>query len=112
MHYIKYDEYELLELFESEPIPLNDEEAGMFFYIQKDKNGFKVIMYISIYENSCELSVSHENLEKPIFQLELHEVKSIKGKEDRLIITRKGKENIVFFFKPNYSLEWDPEDRD
>ncbi|MFD1425586.1 hypothetical protein [Kroppenstedtia sanguinis] len=112
MDYIKYNEYELLELFESEPEPLHEEEAGMLYYTHKDHHGFEAVMYISIYENYCRLSVSHENLEKPIFQLELHEVQSIKGKEDRLIITRKGKENIVFFFKPNCSLEWDPEDRD
>ncbi|SIS64960.1 hypothetical protein SAMN05421790_103263 [Kroppenstedtia eburnea] len=39
-------------------------------------------------------------------------MQGIKGKEDRLIITRKGEEKVVFFFKPNYSLEWEHEDRD
>ncbi len=106
--FIKYDEYELLELFTSEPAVINEKEAGVFLYTQEDTHGFKLSMYMSIYEYVCSISLNHKDLSKPIFDIGLNEVKCIKAKKDRLIIQQNGKEqDVIIYFKPNYALTFE-----
>lgn len=106
--YIKYDEYELLELFANEPIAIDEKETGIFLYNQEDSYGFKLSMYISIYEYTCSISLSHRDLTKPIFDIGLNDVKCIKGKNDRLVIQQSDEEkDVVVYFKPNYALTFE-----
>ncbi|MGX1081372.1 hypothetical protein RKD51_002509 [Bacillus sp. SLBN-57] len=43
--FIKYNEYDLLELFESEPVSIADDpEAGELIYTFKDNQNFKLIL--------------------------------------------------------------------
>lgn len=109
--YIKYDEYELLELFASEPVEINGKEAGVLLYNKEDSNGFKLSMYMSIYEYFCSISLSYKNFAKPIFDIALNEVKCVKSKGDRLIISQDNKEhNVIIYFKPNYALAFEKQD--
>ena len=41
--FIKYDEIELMEFFESEPIFIGDEEAGECMYVRR-QGDFKIIL--------------------------------------------------------------------
>ena len=62
--FIKYDEIELMEFFESEPIFIGDEEAGECMYVRR-QGDFKIILVISTYEMYIKVSVSYkENVEK------------------------------------------------
>ena len=62
--FIKYDEIELMEFFESEPIFIGDEEAGECMYVRR-QGDFKIILVISTYEMYIKVSVSYkENVER------------------------------------------------
>ncbi|MBP1756849.1 MAG: hypothetical protein H6Q59_3247 [Firmicutes bacterium] len=104
--YIKYDEYELLELFENEPVPVFDEEAGVFIYSRIDNLGFKLVMTMSIYEFECNISLNHDNYQKPIFEFKLKDVDSIKCDNGKMLLNRKENEqSVIIYFKPNYSVD-------
>lgn len=104
--YIKYDEYELLELFENEPVSVFDEKAGVFIYSRIDSFGFKLVMMISIYEFECNISLNHDNYKKPIFEFKLKDVDSIKCDGEKMQVIRKESEqSVIIHFKPNYSLD-------
>ena len=57
--FIKYDEIELMEFFESEPIFIGDEEAGECMYVRR-QGDFKIILVISTYEMYIKVSVSYK----------------------------------------------------
>ena len=44
--YIKYDESELIEFFECEPVPVGDDDAGDLIFTYSD-NEFKLILFLS-----------------------------------------------------------------
>ena len=48
--YIKYDESELFEFFECEPVPVGDDDAGDLIFTYSD-NEFKLILFLSTYSN-------------------------------------------------------------
>lgn len=105
--FIKYDEFELLELFTNEPKEIDGKDAGIFVYKIDDDNGFQFTMYISVYENLCCLTLKHKNLEKPIFDFEIQNVIQITTKESAVMIKQEGKdEMIVMHFMPNFSLDF------
>ena len=57
--FIKYDEIELMEFFETEPIFIGDEEAGECMYVRR-QGDFKIILVISTYEKYIKVSVSYK----------------------------------------------------
>mgnify|MGYP000765536041 FL=1 len=57
--YIKYDESELFEFFECEPVPVGDDDAGDLIFTYSD-NEFKLILFLSTYE-----TVSYTHLTLP-----------------------------------------------
>ncbi len=103
--YIKYDEYELLEMFLNEPLEINGKEGGVFLYKSKNMNGFELSMYISIYEQLCCINLKHISLLNPVFDSTIYEVEKILKKENSLIIKKYNKDKIVIYFKPNISLK-------
>jgi hypothetical protein len=58
--YIKFDEYELLSFFESDPIVIGDYEEGNWLY-SIIKNDFKMTMLVVTYEEYIELSVYYKD---------------------------------------------------
>ncbi|EEG76139.1 conserved hypothetical protein [Dethiobacter alkaliphilus AHT 1] len=104
--FIQYDEYELLELFESEPILIAEKEAGMFIYSLSNALGFKLVMSLSVYENQCNVSLSY--VDDIIFDIQLSNVKSMKSDGKQIRINRKeNKIDVIIGFKPNFSLRID-----
>lgn len=103
--YIQINEYEMLELFCNEPISIQEKEAGMFIYRKQDTHGFELSMYISIYENICNISLSHKELTKSIFDFELEKVSKIDGHSDKMVIHQMTG-NIIIYFKPNFSIKF------
>ncbi len=58
-----YNEYDLLELFDSEPISVsNDLFAEVFIYSINDKRGFKLILSMDVYALECNLSLTFNEL--------------------------------------------------
>lgn len=102
--YINYDEYELLELFCSDPNVI-DKDAGIFLYDTKDKFGFKFTLYFSIYDRQVAIRLSHNDLINPIFDIALTDVEKIEADSEKLSIYRKSHNlKVVVYFKPNFTL--------
>lgn len=100
-----YDEYELLELFESEPEELYQEGAGFYMYSKIDKLGFQILLYISQYENKCIVSLSNDIYNWTIFDFELYFIESIRNENECLKIRgNSGKTEVDIQFKPHFSL--------
>ena len=101
------DKYELLEMFEAEP-RIIDEEAGIYVYKKTDGHGFTFKMYLSICESTCILTLSYKGLEYPLYDIDFHDIESITCKENKLFIHQtNSKEDIVVYFKPNYTLTFE-----
>lgn len=59
--FIKFDELELLEFFESEPVAIGEYEAGDWIYSYQEGN-FEIVMLISTYEMFVKVSISYNNI--------------------------------------------------
>lgn len=57
--YIKYDESELFEFFECEPVPVGD-DAGDLIFTYSD-NEFKLILFLSTYEMYVNISITYKD---------------------------------------------------
>lgn len=103
--FIQYDEFELLEIFGSEPINLSDEEAGIFMYIKEDDTGFKLILTISTYEKECNLSLNYSKFSKPIFESDFKNVEKISVVNGELKLMYSGDvKAVTLYFKPNFAI--------
>ncbi|SDF57356.1 hypothetical protein [Sporomusa acidovorans] len=104
--YIKYDEYELLELFENEPILVCGEEAGVFMYSNVDKCNVKIVMLFSVYENTCKVSLCHaSHNDKTIFECNIVDVERLEcSKSTMKIVKIGGAVPISISFDPNYAI--------
>ena len=58
--YIKYDESELFEFFECEPVPVGDDDAGDLISTYSD-NEFKLILFLSTYEMYVNISITYKD---------------------------------------------------
>ena len=103
--FTKYNSYELLELFESEPIEENGIDTGIFIYSKIDSSLIKCVLTLSIYQYECILGLSHSTTDMVIFETKINDVKELVCKKDLLIITRKNDDNIFIYFKPNFFIK-------
>ena len=105
-----FNDYELLELFGSEP-KIVDEEAKIFQYLAQDNYGFSLTLFISVFEEYIVLRLEHESLTNPIFDIEIKDIIKIKGNGEKIIFVYKadgiGEKNAKIYFKPNFTLDVD-----
>lgn len=104
--FTKFNEYELLEIFENEPALVAEKETGIFVYSKENGHGFQLLLTLSIYEKKCNLSLAYCDFIKPIFDVELENVESIQCLDGKLRIISKDNDDIVIFFKPNFSIKF------
>lgn len=103
---MKYDEYELLELFEAEPSVMVDYQTGRFMYSKDDDYGFHLLLMMSVHESQCSVSLSYKHFKGLIFDFELEDISEIKGKNNRLtILGNDGNREVEISFKPHFSLK-------
>jgi hypothetical protein len=103
---IKYDEYLLLELFCSEPIII-DVEAEIYKYQFKDKVGFELTLYFSVYDQYATARLEHNGMERPIFEVELKNVQEIRADKEKLSFFRQENNEPVFqvMILPSFMLD-------
>ncbi|MFE6139439.1 hypothetical protein [Bacillus sp. NPDC057893] len=100
---IKYDKYELLEIFEDEPEDYYISGAGVYKYSKTDSLGFRLLMYMSVYENTVELNLLLK--EKSIFDTNIVSVERVYTREDTLYIQCSGENKIIQIkFKPYFTV--------
>jgi hypothetical protein len=103
---MKYDEYELLKLFETEPSVMVDSQTGMFIYQKDDDHGFHLVLMMSVHESQCSVSLSYKHFKGLIFDFELDDISEIKGENNHLtIIGNNGNGEVEISFKPHFSLK-------
>ncbi|TRW22098.1 hypothetical protein FL857_11810 [Criibacterium bergeronii] len=101
--YIKFDEFELLELFGNEPVSIGDLEAGELIYSLSDDKGFKIVMFMNVYENVCEISIDYQELN--VFTCRIEKVVSINKVNDEMIINNEEKNVLKVKFKNQIGVE-------
>jgi len=103
---MEYNEYELLELFEDEPVVMVDEQTGVFMYSKDDDHGFHLLLVMSVHESQCSVSLSYKHFKGLIFDFELEDISEIKGENNRLtILGNDGNREVEISFKPHFSLK-------
>src|SRR5699024_6136283 len=91
--FIKYDEYDLLELFESEPVSITGNmEDGQLIYSYKDNQNFKVILTLDVYKQTSKVGISYKD--SVVFSDDFNNVTSIKKSGKTIIINVDEKETI------------------
>ncbi|WP_226701552.1 hypothetical protein [Priestia aryabhattai] len=103
---MKYNEYEMLELFEDEPSVMIDYQTGMFMYSKDDDHGFHLLLIMSVHESKCSVSLSYKHFKGLIFNFDLENISQIKGENDRLkILGNDDNTEVEISFKPHFSLK-------
>lgn len=103
---MKYNEYEMLELFEDEPVVMIDYQTGMFMYSKDDDHGFHLLLTMSVHESKCSVSLSYKHFKGLIFNFDLEDISQIKGENDRLkILGNDDNTEVEISFKPHFSLK-------
>ncbi|MDT2045889.1 hypothetical protein [Priestia flexa] len=103
---MEYNDYELLELFEDEPIVMVDEQTGWFTYSKRDDLGFELVLTMLVIEGRCIVSLSYEKHKGAIFDFDLKGIEKIKGENNRLNISgNDGNTEVEISFKPHFGLK-------
>ncbi|MGG1221010.1 hypothetical protein ABE236_26640 [Priestia endophytica] len=97
--FIQYDEYELLELFQGEPVSVGDDvRAGILMYVYEDNNNFKLMFTLDVYRKVCTISITYKDYS--VFDGEFLNITEIHKRERDLTIRIKGMEKVkIKFFK-------------
>lgn len=91
--FIKYDEYDLLELFQSEPVSITGNiDDGELIYSYKDDQNFKVILTLDVYKQTSSLSITFND--SIVFTGDFNNVVSIK-KNDKTMVMNVGEEEKI-----------------
>lgn len=97
--FIKYDEYDLLELFQSEPVSITGNiDDGELIYTYRDEQDFKLILTLDVYKQTSNLSITFNN--SIVFTGDFNNVTSIKKGDKAFVMYVCEEERIkVKFYK-------------
>lgn len=102
--FIKYDEYDLLELFLKDPISITgDLDAGELIYMYNDSQNFKLILAMDVYRQTCSLSVSY--YDSMVFTGDFNNVTSIIKIDNSMLIKVNDTEKLKVNFSDQIGLE-------
>ena len=102
--FTKFDEHDMLELFESEPSIIPPEEAGMYIYSKLNQNGVKLLLDLSVYEHKCHILLCIG--EDAFFETELKNVEYLRREGNCLRIHRFDSESdYLLYFFPNFFMK-------
>ena len=91
--FIKYDEYDLVELFQSEPVSITGNiDDGELIYTHKDEQNFKVILTLDVYKQTSSLSITFND--SIVFTGDFNNVTSVK-KDDKAFVIYVGEEERI-----------------
>lgn len=101
--YIKYDEDEMLELFNCEPINIGGIAGQELIYSCKSNEYFSVTLFMNVYAQLVELTLAYK--ENIVFNCKLKKVKVIKKVDRALIIDSIDEKKIRLKFYPQVGVE-------
>ena len=94
--FIKYNELQLLDFFESEPAVIGEYEAGDYIYSYQ-QNNFKIVLLISTYEMYIEISITYNN--NIIYSQKHDNVLEIRKTDSGILRVLLGKEKTIIIKK-------------
>lgn len=99
--FIKYDELELFEFFESEPVVIGEEDAGDWIYTYQ-KDDFKVILLVSTYEMYIKISICYcENI---VYTEKFNQVIEINKLDSNALKIMKDEKRILIKKEPQIGV--------
>lgn len=92
--YIRYDESELFEFFECEPVPVGDDNGGDLIFTYSDSE-FKLILFLSTYEMYVNISITYKD--NIVYSQKYNDVLEINLIEQQIvkIVLKDGKSLIL-----------------
>ncbi len=100
--FIKFDDLDMLEFFENEPIFISEKNEAVFMYSTKGENLFSVILTIDTYARKVDISINYSD--NIIFSGEFDNVAGIRKSEDVLFIEIEDKRRLVLKKSSVFSL--------
>ena len=94
--FIKYNELQLFDFFESEPAVIGEYEAGDYIYSYQ-QNNFKIVLLISTYEMYIEISITDNN--NIIYSQKHDNVLEIRKTDSGILRVLLGKEKTIIIKK-------------
>ena len=102
--FTEYNENELFELFENEPIIIAEKEAGMFIYTKIDNDEIKFTLSVSIYEKECSIFLSFK--ERLLFEATVTQVEYLQTIDKCLRIhSNKLPQDYLIYFNPRILIK-------
>ncbi|WP_047982070.1 hypothetical protein [Ornithinibacillus contaminans] len=103
---INYDEYLLLELFNSEPIII-DREAEIYKYQMQGSQGLELAFSFSVYDQYVTIRLNHDQLQNPLYDIEIQNVGEIRVEKSKLIVLKQqSKEQVIEVeVTPNFMID-------
>lgn len=102
---MKYNEYDLLWLFEGEPIKGGDfgDYDGRLDYSIKKLSGVELKLFIDIYEETCSIYILVNG--SNVFSADLNKVTSLIKNDNNLIISVNNEPFIILIFSRGLEVE-------
>ena len=94
--FTKFDEYELQDFFEKEPVCIGEYEAGNRIYTIEE-NFFELLMVVDTYKAIVELSISYQD--NLVYRGTYKNVEEIRKSDDKAIRIVIEKENRIVLKK-------------
>ena len=91
--FIKFDDLDMLEFFESKPIAMGEVGGAKFIYSIKDSHQFSMILTVDTYAKNIDISVRYS--ENTIFEGMFENVLEIRKSGDVLLVEMEGKKRLV-----------------
>jgi hypothetical protein len=102
--FIKYNEYDLLELFQSEPISISgNTDDGELIYTYKDSQNFEVALTIDVYQQLINLSISFHDF--TVFTGGFKNVTRLKKTEEAMLIEIDKEDKVRVKFRKQVGVE-------
>lgn len=103
MSFIKYNENDLLELFQSDPVCIfGNIDAGGLIYTYKDNRDFKVILSLDVYKQSISLSIIYNDL--IVFTGDFANVTSLRKTEGNMLVQVDTQDRLQVRFSPQVGV--------
>lgn len=91
--FIKFDDLDMLDFFENDPISIGEEDEAKFIYSIKDRHQFSMILTVDTYAKKIDISIRYGD--NTIFAGEFDNVLEIRKSEDVLLVETENKKRLV-----------------
>lgn len=91
--FIRFDDLDMLDFFENEPILIGEEGEARYIYSIKDDYSFSMLLTVDTYEKKIDIFVRYNN--NTIFAGEFDNIQEIKKSEDDLVVEMSSPKRLV-----------------